>query len=314
MKAVSCLLLAVLLVCVPLAAQEPPPPPPGAGALAGDPLQMALQVDRLLNEGKYAEARTICQQVYDTATDSYLRAVALRAIGETYKEADESDRALATYQRLLAEFPQSDQVPWALAGMIEAYYVKAGTTNQPAPNLQQAIAAGRRFLKDYPRHERASYILLYLGRCYRKLGDDLAALAEFQRAVTDFPGQKFAEGCLQEVIGLQQKLGRWEEAIASARRYLELFPGRHSASAQMAIAFAYVGKGNLEQAAAEFARVPAQYPAQADLCAWALYQKASCEQSMGQAAAARATLEQLVRDHPGHSLAQRAQAQLAAAG
>ena len=269
---------------------------------------LALQIDQLLKQRKFDEARAICQQRYDAATDDETRAMFLRGIGEVYK-VQRSPQCIDIFQQVLDKYPNSQQVSWTTLALAEAYVWKAMMMGGTQDSLATGLAILERFLKNYPDHENATRALWGRGMVFERQGNDAAALADYQKAVDLHPTQKKAELCLERVIALQQKVGRWDDAIASATRYLQLY-AKGAAAAQLSIGFSYAGKGDLAKAMVEFDRVLSQHPDSRDQCAMALHQKASCLKSLGQPAAARAALEQLVRDYPDSYLAIRAKGEL----
>ena len=302
-------LLLAFLTCA--AGAQPEPPSSSAETFGASPslVDTAARVVDLLHQHKYAEARAICQQGYDSAPDDATRALGLRGIGETYKEEYSMDQAIGIFQQVITQYPQSDQVSWARLGIAECYLYK-GEVAHLQENIAIAMPMLEQFLKDYPNHERAERALKYRGWCYQKLGNDEAALAEYLKAPDLYPKNPWTNGCLERAIELQQKLGRWDDAIASARRYIQLFPDRDPANAQLTIGFSLAGKGDLASAITEFDKVVSQYPTAKGQCAMALFQKGLSQKALGQLAAARTTLEQLAQAYPDDYLASQAQREL----
>jgi len=298
-------------------AQTQPTAPPTETFGAPPELQaVAAEVDRLLRERRFAEARAICQQGYDSATDDATRALALRGIGETYKEdylASKAikvfQQAIETFQQVIQQYPQSDQVSWAKLGIAECYVDQAEVAD-PEENIAVAMPMLEQFLKDYPNHERAEWALKYRGWCYERLGNDEAALAEYLKAPVLYPKHRWTPICLRSAIVLQQKMERWEDAIATAGRYLQLFPDCDPVNAQLTMGFSYAGKGDLATAIQEFDKVVSQYPIFKGQCAMALFQKGLSQKALGQLAAARQTLAQLAQTYPDDYLAVQAKQQL----
>jgi len=306
----ACLAGLLLALSAPVVcAQTQPTAPQETFGAPTDLVATATQVDQLLRQRKYAEARAICQQVYDAASDDATRALALRGIGETYKEEYLMDKAIETFQQVVEQYPQSDQVSWAKLGIAESCIFKAEVA-RPEQNIALAMPILEQFLKDYPDHERAERALKHRGWCYERLGNYEAALAEYLKAVDLYPAHRWAHGCLMRAIGLQQKLGRWDDAIAAAGRYIQLFPDWDPVNAQLTMGFSYAGKGDLATAIQEFDKVVSQYPIFKGQCAMALFQKGLSQKALGQLAAARQTLAQLAQTYPDDYLAVQAKQQL----
>jgi len=304
-------LLVVTLAGV-VGAEEQAPPAQTETRTWGAPVELreaAVLVHRLIKERKFDQARAVCQEAYNSPADDETRALALRGIGEAYKEEYLMDRAIEIFQQVIEQYPQSKQVSWAKLSIAESYTYKAEVA-RPQENIALAMPILEQFLKDYPNHERAERALKFRGWCYERLGKEEAALAEYQKAVDLYPKHRWTKGCLMRVIELQQKFGRWDDAIASARRYIELFPDRGPASAQLSIGFSYAGKGDLGAAVQEFGKVLTQYPDSKGQCAMALFQTGLGQRALGQLAGARQTFEQLIQTCPDDYLAVQAQREL----
>jgi len=246
--------------------------------------ELALQMESLLvKEGKFAEARDICQQRYDQASDPETKAFWLRGLAESYKVEGKLDSALAIFKQVLEQFPQTQQVSWATFGVAECYHYYAKYFGKVEENVPLFMPILEKFIKDYPNHYHVASALYGRGWGYEKLGNDEAALPEYQKAVDLYPNYPHADFALGALIAVQRKLKRWDDAIASARRYIELFPQRNPAGAQLSIGMCYAEKGDFAAAIKEFDKVLAQYPGSKDECALAQEQKANCEKKLSQA-------------------------------
>lgn len=274
-----------------------------------DLVATATQVANLLVEHKCVEARAICQQVYDSAPNDAIRAVALRGIGETYKEEYLMDRAIEIFQQVIQQYPSTDQVSWAKIGIAESYIYKAEVV-RPEENIALAMPILEQFVRDYPTHERAERALKFRGWCYEQSGNAQAALAEYLKAVDLYPQHRWTNGCLIRAIELFQKAERWDDAITQGQRYIQLFPDRYPVVAQTSIGMSYAGKGDLARAIVEFEKIPTLYPAEKGQCANALFQKALAQKALGQLASARQTFEQLAETYKDDYLAVQAKSQL----
>lgn len=270
---------------------------------------VALRVDQLLNERKFDEARAVCQQGYDSATDDETRALFLRGIGEVYK-VQRSPQCIDIFRQVIERFSESKQAPWAKFGLAEAYIYKGMLMGGMEENLALAMPILEEFLKDYPNHERCARALWGRGLVQERLGKDQAALVEYEKAVAAYPSQKMADLCLKRIIDLQQKLRRFNESIMSARRYMTLYPGGDCAGAQLAVGKSYALSGDYASASEELAQVLSRYPDHRDECAEALFQSAFCYRALGLEDEARAAYLRLIETYPDHQLAGLAKARL----
>jgi tetratricopeptide (TPR) repeat protein len=241
-------------------APEPAPAPAVAPELAKWPPELndvATRINLLCEARRFGEARTICQQGYDATTDTEARAFYLRSIGMAYDNEKDYDRAIETYQQVIAQYPQTTQAPWAQY-YIAAVYAQRGKERNGAEDLTTAIPLLEGFLKEHPNHLWAGRAMQILGRCHEGLGDDQGALNTYLRAVEIYPEHAFTNSCLARAIELLLKLERWDEALAAAHRYGELYAGRDPAAAQLYLAFCYAGQGDTTRAQVEFDRAAAQ--------------------------------------------------------
>ena len=218
---------------------------------------VAAEVDRLLRERRFAEARALCQAGYDSATDDSTRALALRGIGETYQLQHVLDRAIEVFEQVIARYPQSDQVAWAKVGIAESYVLQAEDGWQE--RVAKAMTVLEPLLQDPPNEEWVAAALRARGRCYELLGNNEAALAAYLKVVDLFPKLRRTRHSLERAIELQQKLGRWGDAIATAKRYIELLPQQDPTQAAellpdawFTIGLIYANTGNVPQAIVEF--------------------------------------------------------------
>jgi len=292
---------------------SPAPPPTAPVRTYGAPpglLPAARHIEDLFKQKAYAEAVAYCQKGYDSAKEDEGRAFFLRYTGETYLAA-QSERCLDYFRQVVDRFPQTEQASWAKFDIASAYYYKAKYFGNVKQNAAIFMPMIDQLLKDYPKHEMAAGGLYVLGWGHENLGNEKAALAQYQKAVDLCPNYPWADLCSKRVYELHQKSGHWDEAIAGARRYIELFPYRASAEAQLAVGLCYLGKGDRSQAIVEFDQVLSRYPDQREQCPKALLQKGLCQKALGQLDAARDTFLQLAKSYPNDRLVHEARHQLA---
>ncbi|MDR2461534.1 MAG: tol-pal system protein YbgF [Deltaproteobacteria bacterium] len=93
----------------------------------------------------------------------------------------------------------------------------------------QAAAAFRSFLTDFPGSSLAPNARYWLGECHYAKGEFSQAMVEFQRGVVDYPQSAKAPDCLLKLSYSQSRLGDGPGAMESLRVLLERYPGSESA-------------------------------------------------------------------------------------
>jgi len=296
-------LLAGLLLAVPCLAQ---PQAPDAEDSLGAPPQyaaMAQNIDRLLKEGKFAEALAICEQQYALAADDEARALFLRGKAEVLK-VERSVKCIDVFKEVIARYPATKQASFARLGLGETYAWMGLIVGKPNEYFTLALPLLDQFVRENSTSPHCAKALWGMGMIYDRLKDAASALAVYEKASSSYATQSMAPACLERVVALRQQLGQWDQAITSARRYIQLYPDREeSAAMQVSIGMSCVSKGDLAGAVLEFDRVPLLFPAASDQCAQAMLQKALVYKSMSQAGVAAQILKELLTAYPNEHAA-----------
>jgi len=262
----------------------------------------AITLKTLFDQGKLADAHALCQQGFAAAADDATKAFYLRYDGEAYM-VEGSPKCVDVLKQVIEQFPQTMQAPWAKLDLGEVYAEAGAMQASPTKYVALALPVLDDFIKTYPQHEKIARAYWLRARCRERLGDDAAALADYQQAVAQYPGWANSDLCLKRAIELLQKAGRWDEAIAAAHQYQSLFPGRLGGMASYSAAMSYARKGELTSAVREFDALLVQVPWDKPRCAHALFQKGLCQKVLGQVAAARETMTRLVQSYPDQYIA-----------
>jgi tetratricopeptide (TPR) repeat protein len=298
-------MLAPLAVMALLAAAAQTEPAALPDDLYGAPpglAQVAAQLNELLygDAGRdYEQALAICKQGYDAAADDEARAFFLRFTGETYMQML-SPQCLDIYRQVIERFPNTSQVSWVKYAIGRACgdKVEMGT---PQERARMGIAAFAEFLREYPGHYRAAQALWWSARSYESLGDDEAALAQYEQAADLYPKHWNADACLMCVITLHWRHQRWDDAIAAGRRYLETYPDRDPAPVRMMLGFFYANQGQAAPALTEYDKALDCYALDDPQRAEMLYSIAATVMGLGKYDEVHAYLD-LIRKSPVLSL------------
>ena len=111
----------------------------------------------------------------------------------------------------------------ALMHEAEAMHDGAAAKASAAEKYREAIAILRGAQeRDTLRNQSTPKAMYLVGRCYVKLADSRAALAQFQSILKRYPDSPEAAATDFQVAELQRNLGHAEEAVAGYRRALEV--------------------------------------------------------------------------------------------
>lgn len=156
------------------------------------------------NNWRAAEASF--QQVVDGYPAWPEVAAALEGIGAARLAQDRLDDARQTWTRLIAECPHSWSRFTAEQQLFEA--------DLRERKLDQAGARLAAFLKQFPWHENAPWMLSRLGMAQLDAGQTEAALATFEQVRRDYPGTEPAYTVRRPMVEALVKLKRTDAALA----------------------------------------------------------------------------------------------------
>jgi tetratricopeptide (TPR) repeat protein len=196
----------------------------------------------------------------------------------------------------------------------EQYFHKARYQEGAQGMIRKYMPLTEEFIRQYPKHYYVVGALYARGWGCEQLGDKAAALAEYQRAVDEYPQYPHSDLCLLRVAAIHQELREWDDAIAAAHKYLEIYPHRHPWEARFSAGISYYRKGDPRPAIAEFTEAFDSSPAAYEDRAPALFFRAMSHKALEEPVQARQDLEQLVASYPKHRLGAQAQEELAALG
>ncbi|GIW72698.1 MAG: hypothetical protein KatS3mg102_2240 [Planctomycetota bacterium] len=183
------------------------------------------------------------------------------------REGDPLDppRRERDYARALAHYQKAEQIGIAAARRAEIAY-RIGLCHAELGQHAEAAARWRRYLEEYPEHERVPAATFHLGRVLLQLGQTaegralLARVAERWLDAPEAPLALEALGASYAPAG-NPDLEAVRAGVAHWQRLLELFPQHERAPAvALQIAQALHRAGQLEQAVAAYAELEHRYP------------------------------------------------------
>lgn len=193
--------------------------------LAVDPLQRGIIN---YHAGQYQRAIEVLEEY--TAEDEADVPQALLYIGLAQRDLQSWDAALATFERIIKSYPDSDQARDAM--------FQRGVVLQLSADPRGAVAAYERVLKWYPGYVQAPEVLWRQAQLWDNLGEPAKASAAYESLYTKYARSGYATRA-QLLAGLgYYQAGQYEKARLAWEKALETGP---AASQQAALLF-WIGK------------------------------------------------------------------------
>ena len=180
--------------------------------------------------GERASARATFEELVAAYPDQPQASEAKLLIGELYYGEEEYERALASYERVFGTYPDSKDAPEALYGA--AWCQLEMERIEPMSDLFLRLA------REYPQHERAHQGLMHLGDYYYNGHQFLKASRLYTQVVERFP----------------------ETAEAVQARQLLAYLADAEADSLYSEGMAFYDEGEFERAIAVLEEVIARYP------------------------------------------------------
>ncbi len=128
------------------------------------------------------------EMVQDHASNQLICSEALFLIGNSYQVEGKWESALAEYQKLKQDYPQTAR-GLDMPIYIARYYKSSGQPRKMAEAYQEAIKYYTQLNQQYPNTQLGFYVSRSAGRCYMELQDWDRALKVFQNILEDYRGK-----------------------------------------------------------------------------------------------------------------------------
>jgi tetratricopeptide (TPR) repeat protein len=170
----------------------------------------------------------------------------------------------------------------------------------------QSITDYSVLVQNYPKTEDAFAARATVADIYHhKLGKHQAALDEFQKLVSQFPGKARSQWAQLQIITIYLQLKNYEQARTEAEALVKLWPASDEArQAQFLIANSYYIQGRHTEAIATYTQILNQ-DADPEFKALIHFELANCYQSLGDEKRALDHYYTCLADHPNPLLVQR---------
>lgn len=233
------------------------------------------------------------------------------AIARIYEKEKYFPQALAAYQEIINEHPESEWTPQAQWEIAQIIGYRLG-------NYDWAFKEYQRLIDNYPGSGCIAAALQGIAECYEYKGDFEKALNKYQEIVEHYPGSgaDYDAGLKVDAITkgndykgeplrlytLEYKLwkeGKYEESIGVCRELISRYPKAHLASSvQYYIGYIYQFElKNYEQAIKEYQKVLRKYP-KCHRASFAQYRIGECYKDLERYDLAEEAFEKVLKEYP----------------
>lgn len=229
--------------------------------------------------------------------DPALRHEARYRSGESHARAGDHQRAIAQFEALVGEAPETPFAERAAYG--------AAWSAHAAGDFDRAIAKARAFTRDYPASELHPAAQYLLGHALQEVSQFAEASAALEALIQDHPESLFADRAAVRLGWVRYFGGDAAGARAAVRRVLARGDGATTGDAQYLLGLVEMGAGNFTDAADAFERASEIEPPGV-FAVDAVYKRAETLALIGDTVAAAAAFAAFAQAHPGHPLATQA--------
>jgi soluble lytic murein transglycosylase len=230
-----------------------------------DPVNLGMKIARAYAlSGDHQTALSLYNDLYSLTKNDRTRALIDLREGQSYTALGQSDKAYASYQDAVNNYPTAYESYSALLALVDAKVpvdeLNRGLVDYYAGQYGVAQAAFDRYLQKSPADPGTA--LYYYGLANRALGANEAAIAEWDKLIQDFPDNRFwANAWDQKSTTQWAYLDQYDEAIKTLLDFVASSPN-HPRAGEFLFDAAQVSEraGNLPQAADLWLRVNRDYP------------------------------------------------------
>ena len=250
------------------------------------------------------------------------RAEAIELFDRARGEANGAQRARAEYGAGLASLRAGDvgaarrrfeavresasESEWGAQALF-----KLGQIHQRSQEDRDAQAAFTELVRRHPQHPLAPDALRAEARAWRALGRYDEALTRYHALLEEHPDVEDGEQILAHIAYCHHEMGQFELSIAAYRRVMPMLGEEDRGYAQFWIADSYEQLGRFEEAAAEYLRIPYEFPRLGELPVTAQLKAGGVYERMGEVEAARRIYQKVLDAHgPGGTWGTEAQKRL----
>lgn len=253
------------------------------------------QAETVFQTGDYEGAIREFRQYLRVTNSDALAPEAYMNLGVAYRQVGQDDRAISSYQTVLDEYPNDDQVPAALTSLGLLYF-ELDDYETSHEYFSQLLQKERRFAQE-----------AYIGMGNASLAQNQYEIAreEYEAALQINQGNEAASVGLGKVAVAERK---YEEAQLILKPIADRNTTEIGAEAQFFLGKSQQDQGNYEEAIAEYARVKILFEAFDTWVSLGMYFSAESNIQLGNRGDALAILNEIIEFYPGTEAATLAQA------
>jgi tetratricopeptide (TPR) repeat protein len=139
-------------------------------------------IDMYMDAKNYNEAIKVCQNAFEVAKEKDVKAAILAKLGYAYASQSKYKEAIAVYQRIIDEFPDSQSVADARYWIGDAYMKQ-----ETQEGFKKAVAAFRDFISKHPDNRNVIYAKMSIAYAYYRLLNFDEAIKAFQDVIASAP-------------------------------------------------------------------------------------------------------------------------------
>lgn len=230
-----------------------------------DPILSQMKLARATSlSGDYDSALRLYDDVLTRTNNDYTLALVDLRKGQIYTALGQMDQAYQVYQDAVNNYPTSYDSYSALLALVEAGVpvdeLNRGIVDYYAGQYGVATAAFDRYLQNSPADPAAAYY--YYGLANRALGGYLAAVADWDKVIANYPESRFWDDAWEQKAYTQWNyLNQYTVAVETLLNFVSISPS-HPRAAEFLFDAAQVAEraDKLDQAAALWDRVASEYP------------------------------------------------------
>ncbi len=210
--------------------------------------------DMYLSRGDFENCIRAYRDAIDEVPDNIFAAKMQWLICQRYFEHGSYEEAIREYNNYITRY--SDVAFRAGFDLDEAFYnlgrsyyeqgsqlLRAKETEVGLENIEMAINAQQRVLKEFPDTQVKVRVYFYLALAYQKNVKpeyQENAIKYYQLVLQEYPDSPYTVGCYLQIARALQELKKYDEAIAGYQKIIDLFPNDPQIDAawfEMAVAY-----------------------------------------------------------------------------
>lgn len=217
--------------------------------------------------GDYQTAIITYQDIFNRTSNDFTRAQMLLLLGQAYLASGQQEMGYTSYLQAVENYPVAFDSFTALVELVNAGYpvseLDRGLVDYYANQHGVALSAFERYLSSNPQNPEGEATARYFrGLSLRTAGNSLAAIAEWDAVIQNYPGTSYWDDAWEQKGYTQWAfLDQYPEAVQTFLDFVTAMPEHARASQFLDFAGRVAERnGRFDQAAAIWDRISVDYP------------------------------------------------------